>query len=67
MQRRKLRIRFLGLSDSLAPLGLKMRIFIPKKMIACLGLWCYHLIFNKGCWGLDMCDRLIGGPHGHIV
>ena len=64
---RQLKIRFLGSSDGLAPLGVKARIFILEKVIACLDLECYHPIFSKGCWGLDTCGRLIGGPRGRIV
>ena len=54
-------------SDGLFLFGVKMRIFIPEKVVTFLELGCYHLIFSNGCWGLDMCSRLIGGLRVRIV
>ena len=51
----------------LAPLRVKAWVFILQKVIACLDLECYHPVFNKGCWGLDTCDHLIGGLRGCII
>ena len=62
-----MKIRFLESSDGSAPLRVKTRVFILEKVIACLDLGCNHLIFSKGCWGLDTCGYLIGGPRSRIV
>ena len=64
---RQMKIGFLGSSDGLAPIGVKVRIFIHEKVIVCLDLECYHQIFGKGCQRLDKCDRLISGLHSRIV
>ena len=51
----------------LPPLEVKTRVFIPEKAIAYPDLGCDHPILSKGCWGLDTCGYLIGGPYGLIV
>ena len=50
-----------------ARIGVETRVFILEKVISCLDLRYDQPIFNKGCWGLDTCGCLIGGPYGHIV
>ena len=67
MLRRQMKIWFMGLSDGLAPLGVKELIFIPEKVLTCLDLEWYHPLFSKDSWGLDTCCRLIGGLRVRIV
>ena len=62
-----MKIWFLGSSDGLTPLGVKALIFILEKVIVCLDLEWYYLLFSNDHWGLDTCCRLTGGLCSRIV